>query len=312
MSDFLFFSGSSNLPLAQKVARGLGIKLSKAEIDHFSNNETRVRVDENVKAKTCIILGSMNDPVEKNWVELLFFIDALKRAGAKKIIGIIPWLGYQKQDKAFRSGEAVSVAVVIKTLETLGMEKIVTFDLHNPGIVNYFENKPIVLSALPLFLRHCNNAKMFVMVAPDAGAFWAEDFAKKLGIDFLQLEKRRDKKTARITFVLQSRISARLDGKTAIMIDDMIYTGQTLIQSAEILKKMGAKKVICFATHAIFSGNAASDLQNSEIDSLTVTDTILIPEEKRFPKLKIISVGQSIINALKDIHVYTNYGLSVF
>lgn len=293
--NFIFFAGSSNLPLAQKVAGSLGIKLAKAEVDHFSNNETRVRIDEKIKDKTCFLLQSLSTPTDENWAETLFFLDALKRGGAKKIIGIIPWLGYQKQDKAFRKGEAISVAVVIKTLETMGMDQMITLDLHNPGILNYFQNKPIVLSAFPLFLKEIKQIidsrnDEYVMVAPDKGAYWAKDFAKKLNLDSVQIEKTRDKKTAGITFAGCRPDTERLDGKTSIIVDDVIYTGSTLILAAKLLKQHGAKKVICFATHAIFSGNAAKDLQNSEIDSLTVTDTIFVPKEKLFPKLKIISV----------------------
>ena len=304
MKDFKLFSASSNLPLAQKVASELGIKLGKAEIHKFSNNETRVRVSENVRGKTCAVLGSMSTPVDENWVELLFFIDALKRNGASKVIGIIPWLGYQKQDKAFRIGEAVSVAVVAKTLEAVGMDQLITFDLHSSQIANYFKNPPIVLSAFELFINEIKKFTLspskgpqhFVTVAPDEGAYWVSDFARKLGIGLVQMDKTRDKVTARISENLT--IHGDVNGKTCIIIDDNIYTGKTLILNAKALKDKGAEKVICFVTHPILSGNAPMLLQNSQIDSLTVTDTIFIPKEKQFPKLSIISINKSLAEAI--------------
>lgn len=308
MKDFKFFSGSSNLPLAQKVASGLGIELAKAEIDNFSNGETRVRIAEDVSGKTCVILQSLSTPTDENLVETLFFLDALKRGGAKKIIGILPWIGYQKQDKAFRSGEAVSVAVVIKTLETMGLDKIITIDLHSRQIVDYFQNKPVVLSAFELFL---NEIKKFtpslskgpqhlVMVAPDKGAYWQKEFSQKLKISLVTVTKERNKKTSRIAFE-SLKIKGSVKDKTCIIIDDNLYTGSTLILNAKLLKQKGAAAVLCFVTHPILSGNAPQLLQNSEIDSLTVSDTIFVPQEKRFAKLKIIPVHKLLVDAIRKM-----------
>lgn len=293
MVDFKFFSGSSNLPLAQKVAKNLGVPLGKVEIFRFSNGETRVRIEEDVENKTCFIFQSLSTPTDSSWAELLFFLDALKRRRAKKIIAVVPWLGYQKQDKQFRTGEAVSVAVVVKTFEAMGMDQIITFDLHSRLIVSYFKNPPVVLSAFPLFLEEIKKLtgkykKDFVMVAPDDGAFWSSVLAEKLGIPLALVTKKRDKKTAVISPNLT--IQGQVAGKIAVIVDDNVYTGRTLILNGNLLKKKGALKITCFATHPVFSGNAPSEIQNSEIDALTVSDTIFVPPEKKFPKLSIVSI----------------------
>lgn len=300
---FKLFAGSSNLPLAEKIAKNLGIKLGKTDIFRFSNQETRVRIIDNVKGKTCFLLQSLSTPVDQNWVETLFFIDGLKRSGASKIVGIIPWLGYQKQDKQFRSGEAISVAVVIKTLEALGMDTMITFDLHSRLIVSYFKNTPIVLSAFPIFLEEIKNKigknyNDFVMVVPDEGAYWQKDFSKKLSIPYVEVAKKRDLQTSKIPFESLS-IKGEVKGKTCLIIDDNVYTGSTLIHNAKLLKRNGAKKVYCFVTHAILSGDSPRQIQNSEIDSLTVTDTIFIPKEKLIKKLKIISIADSLGEAIQ-------------
>lgn len=303
--NFKFFSGSSNLVLARKVAKLLGVSLAKAEIYRFSNNEIRVRIEEDVKNQTCIILQSLSTPSDKNWVELLFFLDALKRSGAKKIIGVIPWLGYQKQDKQFRSGEVVSVAVVIKTLEALGMDTMITFDLHSPIISTYFQNPPVTLSAFPLFLEEIKKLvgkknDKFVMVAPDKGAYWAKEISRKLSISLAQVAKERDKQTAEIAFE-SLKIKGEVQGKTALIVDDNIYTGSTLIHNAKLLKKTGATGVICFVTHPVLSGNAPALIQASEIDRLMVTDTIFVPTKKIFPKLAIISIAQPLAEAIRKM-----------
>lgn len=303
MRGFKFFAGSSNLPLAQKVARELDVSLAKAEIHRFSNHETRIRLEEDVRGKSCLLLQSLSTPTDENWVETLFFLDALKRSGAKKIIGALPWLGYQKQDKQFRSGEAISVAVVIKTLETFGMDKVITFDLHHPAIKTFFKKPPLVLSAFPLFLEKIRetigkNRQNFVMVAPDEGAYWQKELSREMKIGFVQVKKERDKKTARIPFA-SLKIDGEVKGKACLIIDDNIYTGSTLIHNAKFLKKLGALTVFCYVTHPILSGEAPELIQASEVDRLTVTDTILVPPDKQIAKLTIISIAQPLTEAVR-------------
>jgi ribose-phosphate pyrophosphokinase len=307
MADIKFFVGSSNLPLAKKVSQELGIPLARCEIFHFSNNETRIRIEENVKGKTCLIFQSLSTPVDEYWAETLFFLDALGRSGAKKIIGIIPWLGYQKQDKQFRSGEAVSVAAVIKTFEAMSMDKMITINFHSKNILEYFQNPPVVLSAFPLFLTEIKrqigqDSSSFVMAAPDQGAYWEREFSRNLKIPLVQVVKDRDRQTSLIPYS-SLRIKGKVKGKKVIIVDDNVYTGSTLMQNAKFLKSLGAVKVYCFVTHPIMAGDSPWLLQKSSIDSLTVTDTIFTPIARRFPKLKIISVAKIITHAIRKMNL---------
>lgn len=190
--------------------------------------------------------------------------------------------------------------MVAKTLEVIGMDRLITFDLHSKQIAGYFKNPPIILSAFPLFINEIRNLKFgirnLILVAPDEGAYWTKGFANKLGIGLVQMDKTRDKVTARISENLM--IHGDVNGKTCIIIDDNIYTGKTLILNAKALKDKGARAVLCYVTHPILSGNAPKLLQESEIDSLTVTDTIFVPKEKIFSKLKIISIAHPLAEAI--------------
>lgn len=306
MKNIKLFSGSSHVTLAKNVSSKLNISLGRTEIFHFSNGETRVRILEDVKNQDCFFLQSLSTPTDIHWVETLFFLDALKRSGARKIIGVFPWLGYQKQDKQFRTGEAISVAVLIKTIETMGTDKIITINLHSDIIPTYFMISPVILSAFSLFLEHIKimiqkNYGAYVLVAPDKEAGnWQKDFSKKLHIPFVQVTKERDKVTSLIP-TSSFKIFGDVKGKTAIIIDDNIYTGSTLIQNAKLLKSYGAKRVICYVTHPILSGDSSKLIQDSEIDSLTVTDTIYIPPEKKFDKLQILSISSILSDAIKKI-----------
>lgn len=301
MSNFFLFSGTSNLPLAEKLAKKLTIKLGKIEIFRFPDGECRVRIEEDVKGKTVYLLQSLSKSVDEHLFELCLMVDSAKRLGAREIIGIIPWLGYSKQDKEFRVGEAVSVEMIAKILSLIGLSKVIVFDLHSEIIKRYFKIPVTELSAKEMLYRallsNLSNLSNVVVVSPDKGGKGrAERFAKDYKLPIVYLEKRRNLNTGKITYEKQKN---GLEGKIAVIFDDIVNRGGTVIKAAELLKEMGAKKVIVLATHGVLGGEAPKSLQNSKVDKIYLTDTIEIPKEKQFPKLKIVSVVETILKSLK-------------
>lgn len=284
----IVFSGSSNKPLARKLASKLGVRLGEVELLRFANGEARVFVEEKVSGEVAVVLQSLSNSPDEHLVEFCLICDALKRLGVVKIIAVIPWLGYSKQDKVFRSGEPLSIKVISKMLQVVALDRVVTFDLHNASILGFFEIPVVNLSARELFLKHFNklNKEKLVVVAPDAGAVKSSSsFAKELGIAVVYLDKERDLESGK---VLIRGISKGVSGKNVVMIDDMIVTGSTLIESAKFLKKKGAGEIIVAATHHLFLPGVQEKLER-EIDQLVITDTIQKPSGLTLKNTKIIS-----------------------
>jgi ribose-phosphate pyrophosphokinase len=295
------FSGSASKKLAEKIAKDLNLELSPVEIFVFPDGEKRIRIKENVVGKDCIIVQSASIPPDENYMELFIMIDALKRSGAKSIKVVIPYLGYQRQDHIFRDGEAVSLEVIAEILTRVGMTELFSFDLHSPKIPDIFSIPVHHLSALPLFAEKIKkefNLHEIVLVSPDMGGIRRiKEIAEMLGnIPFATIEKNRDLASGKIN-------DAGLDGdvreKIAIIVDDMISTGQTMVEAAELLVENGATKVVAFATHAVFAKDAGKLLQHSSIDRVVVSNTIDVPAYNLFPKLEIISIAEVAAKALE-------------
>ena len=294
------FSGSSNKPLAEKVAKDLNADYSLLDIFVFPDGERRVRVVDRVVGENAVVFQSTSTPPDQNYMELFFILDALKRSGASNVTAVVPYLGYERQDHVFRDGEAVSLEVIIETLERVGADKFVAFDLHSIKVPELFSIPVLHLSALSLFAQKIKNIEGdIVLVSPDMGGIRRiKELSESLGnIPYATIVKNRDLETGNIS---DSSMEGDVSGKTAVIVDDMISTGRTIIAAEEILLKNGAKNVITFATHAVFSQDAKSVLKNSRSDRVYVTDTIFIPKEKRFEKLEIIPVGKTIADGLKN------------
>jgi len=311
------FSGSSNIPLSEKVAEALHTKLASIETMIFPDGERRVKLNESVIDEDTIVIQSTNTPVDQNYIELFFIIDALKRSGAKSVTAVIPYLGYQRQDHVFRDGEVVSLEVMIRLLESLGVDSVIAFDLHSIKIPELFHVPVTHLSALPLFVHRIkskafnalvsDNPKEFlkdtILVSPDMGGLRRIEQMSELldSLPWIATVKDRDLRTGDITIKqFEGPLNpADLPGKRALIVDDMISSGNTMIQAAQLLKDNGVVSCDVFATHAIFSEEAAELLQDSSIDRVYVTDTVLVPEEKYFPKLHILSVVETIVKELQ-------------
>ncbi len=298
------FSGSSNKPLSEEIARHLDIPLSPVEIFLFPDGERRVRIEEHVVDEDVVIVQSTSTPVDSNYMELFFLIDSAKRSGAKSVTVVMPYFGYQRQDHVFRDGEAVSLDVVIKMLESLGVDKVISFDLHSIKIPELFHIPLEHLSALPLFAYvieklHWPRSEMF-FVSPDMGGIRRIKILADLlgGIPYVTMVKQRDLNSGSIEIhdIEGDKNAMR---KYGIIVDDMISSGKTIAKSAELLTEQGVEEIYVFATHAIFSQDAPQILQNSRISKVFVTDSVFIPEDKRFEKLEITPIASEITKALK-------------
>ncbi len=313
------FSGSSNKPLAEEIVKLIDTNLSPIETMIFPDGERRVKLNVSVVEEDTVVIQSTNTPVDQSYIELFFIIDALKRSGAKSVTAVIPYLGYQRQDHVFRDGEVVSLDVMIRFLESLKVDRVIAFDLHSIKIPELFHISVTQLSALPLFAERIqskafnalvdsddpkNFLKDTVLVSPDMGGLRRiEQMAELLGgIPWIATVKDRDLRTGDISIKeFEGPLNpSDLPGKRALIIDDMISSGGTVIQSALLLKDNGVVSCDVFATHAIFSEEAPEQLQDSNIDRVYVTDTVFIPEEKFFPKLHILSVVETIAKTLKE------------
>lgn len=295
------FSGTSNKPLAEHIAKHLNISVSPVEIFIFPDGEKRIQIQEEVVDEDCIIVQSTAIPTAENYMELFFIADGLKRSGARSITVVMPYMGYQRQDHVFRPGEAVSLQVVIKTLENLGITRMIACDLHSIKIPEFFNIPLTHLSALPLFAAEIKKQGWekldSVLVSPDMGGIRRIKLISEMLSDmpFVTIIKNRDLATGTIAAGgLQGEVTRR-----ALIVDDMISSGGTIVQANDMLRAKGAEEVYVFVTHPVFSSDAPQLLQNSGVDKVYVTDSVDVPKNKHFPKLHILSLSSSISEALR-------------
>lgn len=292
------FSGTSNKPLALKIAKNLDITLSELEVFVFPDGEKRIRILDKVLGEDVVVVQSTSSPTDENYMELFFIVDALKRSGAKSTKAIIPYLGYQRQDHMFREGEAVSLEVVATLLKWGGVDEVISFDLHSIKTPEIFKIKLTHLSAISIFTEEIKKIGSSIsLVSPDMGGIRRIKLLSEIlsNMPYAVIEKNRDLASGAITI---SEINGDIK-ENAIIVDDMISTGRTIVAAVNLLKEKGAKNIYVFASHPVFSDQAPKILQDSKVEKIYVTDTIFVPEEKRFPKLEILSVSEIIANNLK-------------
>lgn len=292
--------GSGNPALSEEIAHSLGVEPAKSTITRFADGEIFVRIDENVRGNDVFILQPTNPPAE-NIMELLLLIDAAKRASAARITCVMPYYGYSRQDRKDQPRVAIGAKLVANMIVTAGANRVVGLDFHQHQLQGFFDIPVDHLYAAPVFVSHYRKKNLHdvVVVAPDVGsAKMARGFAKRLNGSLAIIDKRRPRPNQSEVV----NVVGEVEGRDCILSDDMIDTAGTVTEASRALKDLGANDIYICATHALLSGPAVERLANAPIKEVTVTDTVKIGEEKRFPQLKILSVGDLLAKAIRYIH----------
>ena len=297
---FKLLSGTGNRELAEEIARHLGVELCKLTTSRFADGEIFVRVDENIRGSDVFIVQPTNAPAE-NIMELLLLIDATRRASAARITCVMPYYGYSRQDRKDQPRVAIGAKLVANMIQAAGADRVLGVDFHQHQLQGFFDVPVDHLYAAPVFVSHYRkkNLKDLVVVAPDVGsAKMARGFAKRLDGTLAIIDKRRPR--ANVAEVVN--VVGEVEGRDCVIADDMIDTAGTVSEAARALKELGANNIYVCATHALLSGPAAERLSSAPITEVTVTDTIAIPQSRRFETLRILSIGEMLSKAIRYTH----------
>jgi ribose-phosphate pyrophosphokinase len=301
--DFMVFTGNANPTLAAEIATHLGIEVGAAHVGRFSDGEVTVEINQNVRARDVFVVQSTCAPTNESVMELLIMVDALKRASAERISAVIPYFGYARQDRRPRSSRVpISAKLVADLLQTAGVDRVLTMDLHADQIQGFFDIPVDNIYASPVLLGdlRTKNYDDLIVVSPDVGGVVrARALAKQLGCDLAIIDKRRPK--ANVSEVMN--VIGDIEGRNCVIMDDMIDTAGTLVKAAEVLKARGAKKVYAYCTHPIFSGPAIERIAQGEaLDEVVVTNTIPLSEAGRAcKKIRQLTVAPLIAETIQRI-----------
>ena len=296
-ANLKLFALNGNKPLAQKIAEALGVELWPASVKHFADGEIQIDIDKSIRGDDVYVIQSVSDPVNENFMELMIMVDALRRASAHRINVVIPYYGYARADRKARAREPITAKMVANMLEMNGVDRVVTVDLHADQLQGFFDIPVDHLRALPILAKYFVDEGItdnVVAIAPDhSGTKLARKFAEQLGAPLAIIDARPGDENIGVIGDVQ--------GKTAVIVDDMIDTGIRIEESVRALQEAGAKDIYAVATHAVLSAGAATRLRDQPLRKIVVTDTIDIPEEKCLPNMVQISVGKLIGNAIELI-----------
>ncbi|SNR93330.1 ribose-phosphate pyrophosphokinase [Methylobacillus rhizosphaerae] len=298
----MVFTGNANRTLAEEVVNHLGIELGQATVDRFSDGEVMVELLDNVRGKDVFILQSTCMPTNDHLMEVMVMVDALRRSSAARITAAIPYFGYARQDRRPRSARvAITAKVIANMLTTVGVNRLLTMDLHSDQIQGFFDIPVDNIYATPILLNDLVQQKYedLVVVSPDVGGVVrARAAAKHLNVDLAIIDKRRPKPNVAKVMNIIGDVS----GRTCVLMDDMVDTANTLCEAAIALKQQGAKKVVAYCTHPVLSGEAVSRITNSELDEMVVTNTIpLRPNAQQSPKIRVVSAGELFAETIRRI-----------
>ncbi len=305
MSDFVIFSGNSNPILSQKICEYINVPLGGEKVKRFSDGEIQIEIDENVRSKEVFVIQSICSPVNENLVELLLMLDALKRASADRITAVIPYYGYARQDKKVAPRVPISAKLVADLLTVAGAARIITMDLHSGQIQGFFNIPVDNLFAAPVIIDYIRKKFNFnndlVIVSPDAGGVErARAFAKRLNAGLAIIDKRRDAPNQAKAMAVIGDVA----NKVVVILDDMVDTSGTLVEAAGAIMKNGAREIHASCCHAVLSGPAIERIEDSDLKTLVVTDTIPLKKNARdCDKIKVLSIaeliGEAIVRSFK-------------
>jgi len=299
----MVFSGNANPALAQKVASRLYLSLGNADVGKFSDGEVAVELKENVRGKDVFILQSTCAPTNDNLMELVVMIDALRRASAARITAVVPYFGYARQDRRVRSARvAITSKVVADMIVNVGVDRVLTVDLHAEQIQGFFSCPVDNVYGSPILIDDIVSCKYenLIVVSPDiGGVVRARAVAKQLDdADLAIIDKRRPQANEAQVMNLIGEV----DGRSCLLVDDMVDTAGTLCKAADALKERGACKVVAYCTHAVLSGNALDNISNSQLDELVVTDTIPLSEEaKSLKKIRVLTIADLLAESMRRV-----------
>ena len=301
MDKMIVFSGTANRKLSEKIAKSLKVKLGKLTVSRFSDGEIGVKVHENVRGKDVFVIQPTCPPVNENLIELLIVLDALRRASASRITAVIPYFGYARQDRKDQPRVPITAKLVANILYGAGVSRVLTLELHAGQIQGFFDIPVDHLYGINTIVDYFNKTKTnnLVIVSPDVGGIkMARAYAKRFRAGLAIVDKRRN--TPESTEVMN--ILGEVKDKNVIIVDDIVATGSSLAEAARALKRAGAKKIFAAITHGILSNDAVGKINKSCIDSLIITDSIPLDENKKSKKVKIVSVGSLFAEAIRRIH----------
>jgi ribose-phosphate pyrophosphokinase len=299
-SQMLLMSGTANRPLAEEVAAHLGQPLCQITIRRFADGEIFVKIDENVRGRDVFIIQPTNPPAE-NVMELLLLMDAARRASAARITAVIPYFGYARQDRKEQPRVAISAKLLANMVSVAGADRVLAMDFHQHQLQGFFDLPVDHLYAAPVFVNHYRQKALreLVVVAPDVGsAKMARGFAKRLNASIAIIDKRRP--SANIAEVVN--VVGEVTGKDCLIPDDMIDTAGTMVEAVHALKRLGAEDIYCCASHALLSGPAVERFMKSPVKEVAVTNTIAIPPERRFERLRVLSIAGLLSKAIGYTH----------
>jgi ribose-phosphate pyrophosphokinase len=303
MSDMMLFRGNATPQLAEKLADHLDIPLGQARVETFSDGEINIEILENVRGKDVFIIQSTCRPTNDNLMELIVLSDALRRASAGRITAVVPYFGYARQDRRVRSARVpISAKIVADMMAAVGIDRVLTVDLHADQIQGFFDIPVDNVYATPIMLDHINQQKFddVIVVSPDVGGVVRARAVAKLleDADLAIIDKRRPRANeAKVMHIIGD-----VDGKDCIIVDDMIDTAGTMAQAANALKEHGARKVVAYITHPVLSGNAIKNINNSSLDKLVVTDTIPLSDEAlACDKIEVLSLSSMLAEAVRRV-----------